>query len=177
MKLLTTLESKLGLTRPDVTVALFTVLTAFVGFLYTHFFDNREEQRQVQEAGMVLLSQRSVENMTAGKQGEASDNSTSSIEYDDGKPEQTDHGSNAQVVPGAIAGGSHGGLKGSIKHVNINIAMHAELMTLPGVGEVMAERIIAYRLSKPFERPEDIIKVRGIGPKTFERLKEYVVVD
>ncbi len=61
--------------------------------------------------------------------------------------------------------------------VNINTASKAELMTLPGVGEVIAERILEYRRHKRFETPEELMEVKGIGPKKFERLRPYIRVE
>ncbi|MCS6965545.1 MAG: helix-hairpin-helix domain-containing protein [Candidatus Kapabacteria bacterium] len=60
--------------------------------------------------------------------------------------------------------------------VNINIATKAELMSLPGIGAVIAERIVEYRQQKPFETPEELLEVKGIGPKKFERIRPYVRV-
>jgi competence protein ComEA len=60
--------------------------------------------------------------------------------------------------------------------VNINTATASELETLPGVGEVTAQRIIEYRVANgPFETIEEIQNVSGIGPKTFEEMRELIV--
>ncbi len=62
--------------------------------------------------------------------------------------------------------------------ININTAYAGDLELLPGVGEVMAERIIEYREQKRgFRRIEDIKQVKGIGDKKFEQIKEYIVVE
>lgn len=61
--------------------------------------------------------------------------------------------------------------------VNINTASAGELDTLPGIGPAYAQAIINYRLTNgPFVRIEDIEKVRGIGPKTFEKLKSRITI-
>ena len=57
--------------------------------------------------------------------------------------------------------------------VNINTAGVDELVTLPGIGKAYAERIVEYRQKNgPFKKVEDIVNVRGIGEKTFERIKD-----
>ena len=62
--------------------------------------------------------------------------------------------------------------------VELNTATAAELRTLPGVGVRTAERIIEYREEHGgFERVEDIMNVRGIGEKTFLRLRPLIRVD
>lgn len=61
--------------------------------------------------------------------------------------------------------------------VNINKATLEELETLPGVGESLGNRIIAYRKEQGrFKVIEDLKNVSGIGEKKFESLKEYIEV-
>jgi competence protein ComEA len=66
---------------------------------------------------------------------------------------------------------------GAGEKVNINTATEQELSTLKRVGPKYAQRIIDYRTSYgDFKAPEEIMKVKGIGPKTFEENKEIIVV-
>ncbi len=62
--------------------------------------------------------------------------------------------------------------------VNINKADLTELTTIPGVGTVIAQRIIDYRsVHGKFNRTEGLRNVKGIGEKTFAKIKEHVRVD
>ncbi|EIM64580.1 helix-hairpin-helix domain-containing protein [Desulfobacter postgatei] len=62
------------------------------------------------------------------------------------------------------------------KMVNINTAPKEELTTLKYVGDALADRIIEFRTSTPFVNIEDIMKVKGIGPKVFEANKDQISV-
>lgn len=58
-----------------------------------------------------------------------------------------------------------------------NRAPDVELARLPGVGPALAARIIADREAHgPFRRPDDLLRVRGIGPATLERFQESLDV-
>jgi competence protein ComEA len=83
---------------------------------------------------------------------------------------------------------AQGGLRGrliEIEHadrlvvdfkVDVNTASLTELITIPEVGQTLAQRIVDYRKQHgPYQAVEDLRHVRGIGPKTLERLKAYVL--
>lgn len=61
--------------------------------------------------------------------------------------------------------------------ININQASVQEIATLKGIGMSYAERIVQYRKDNgPFQSPEDIVKVRGIGPKALEANRDRITV-
>lgn len=62
--------------------------------------------------------------------------------------------------------------------ININTATVAELESLPGIGKKTAESIVAYRTEKgKFKSTKDLLKVKGIGDKSFEKFKNLVSVE
>ena len=61
--------------------------------------------------------------------------------------------------------------------VNLNTASVAQLETLPGIGKATAERILEYRQKNgSFKKVEDLMNVRGVGEKSFLKLKPLVTV-
>ena len=63
------------------------------------------------------------------------------------------------------------------RQVDLNTAGVAELERLPGIGYELAGRIVEFRSTHGgFTSAEDLTKVRGIGPKTIETLRDYIAV-
>src|SRR5215211_1907979 len=60
--------------------------------------------------------------------------------------------------------------------LDLNTATPEQLDTLPGVGEVTANRIIAYRSAHPFTTVDELLEVPGIGQRRFDQLKDLVTV-
>jgi competence protein ComEA len=81
--------------------------------------------------------------------------------------------------PGAGPGGGGSGGAGSAQPgapLDLNTATAEQLDTLPGVGEVTANQIIAYRDAHPFTSVDDLRQVPGIGDRRFELLNDLVTV-
>jgi competence protein ComEA len=61
--------------------------------------------------------------------------------------------------------------------ININTAGVKEIMKLPSIGKKKADAIIAFRQDNSgFEDINDLKKIEGIGKKTFEKIKEHIVM-
>ena len=69
-------------------------------------------------------------------------------------------------------------VQASASLININTATAYELDTLPGIGPVIAERIIEYREANGnFETPAQIMNVSGIGTETYLSIKDLITTD
>jgi competence ComEA-like helix-hairpin-helix protein len=63
------------------------------------------------------------------------------------------------------------------KPVNINSASSSELQTVPGIGPATAEKILQMRKSYgTFKSVDDLLSIRGIGPKRLEKMRKYLTV-
>jgi len=59
--------------------------------------------------------------------------------------------------------------------VDVNSADWPELLQLPGIGQTLAKRIVDSRREEgPFRDHKDLMRVRGIGPKTLETIRPYL---
>ena len=84
-------------------------------------------------------------------------------------------GSGVGGATGGNGGGNGGNSSGSGALVNINQASKEELMTLPGIGESKADKIIAYREANGrFNSPEGIMEISGIKDGLYNKIKDKI---
>ena len=76
-------------------------------------------------------------------------------------------------IPNQTIASNSGGVESKI---DINICTKEELITLPGIGEVLAGRILDYREENLFKTIDDIKNVSGIGEKKYDSIKELITV-
>lgn len=137
----------------------------------------------VKTPGLYELPQGSrVSDAVSAAGGMSEDANTSSVnlarQLTDG--EQIIVASNEDILAATETETSNGSPSGEVSSqgkVNINTASAEELMTLDGVGEATADKIIAYRQENgPFARIEEIKEVSGIGEKKFGAMKDAITV-
>jgi competence ComEA-like helix-hairpin-helix protein len=66
----------------------------------------------------------------------------------------------------------------ALASIDINRATTGDFTKLPGIGSELARRIVAYREKHgPFRRIEDLLVIRGIGPKKWRALRPYLRIE
>lgn len=60
--------------------------------------------------------------------------------------------------------------------ININSATKKELVLLKYVGDKTADKIIEYRKAQPFQKIEDLLKIKGIGQKMLDANKDKIII-
>ena len=178
MPFLHRMESRFGLTRGDVTIALFLAVTALVGFVYTHFFDDRGTLER-QEAFVQLVERYDSVNAArqsalSGSLKAASDSDSvarkwESLTEEEVLEERTGKASSSDARRKKLT------LK-DVVPVDINTAPASVLQLLPGIGEKTAQKIIEYRSKSPFRSVDQIMDVKGIGPGKLAKMKAYLTV-
>ena len=94
------------------------------------------------------------------------------------RPALTIAGTSVPTVTAAPPQAGWDGALEAARQVDVNAASVAELERLPGVGPALARRIVEEREQHgPFYSAEDLGRVRGIGPKTYQALKAYVRIE
>lgn len=83
------------------------------------------------------------------------------------------------VAPASAQAPAGDGAKasGPARPVDLNRAGAGDLATVPGIGKALAQRIVEFREEHgPFKRVEDLMKVKGIGEKSFEKIRPHVAI-
>ena len=175
-------------------LAVIALTLAFVCFMGGYFTGRKgavnivtvsSQQTQPHKAEAAALPDKVISNQPIADGTESSDANTGAA----GNNVTDDSNGNADDKPtagnGTVSGGetalqtpeTAGTPTGGDGKININLASQSELMDLPGIGSVLASRIVDYRRQHGgFSKIEDLRNVSGIGAKRYESIKDQITV-
>ncbi|MCF7824405.1 MAG: helix-hairpin-helix domain-containing protein [Candidatus Marinimicrobia bacterium] len=95
-----------------------------------------------------------------------------------GEPKLIDSSDIVAVIPNVVYSSDSSDMNNALHMINLNTAGVDELSTLPGIGPVIAERIVAYvQANGPFKAKENVILVKGVGDKLYARIQDLVTTE
>lgn len=160
------LQTMFRVTKSELTAVAMIFLGLFIGLVYKSIFPiNNETQNQVNsEEVYKLLDSLAEANKTTFVGTNINGESDSLLTVGDTvvKKESFFPGASKKSAPASP--------------VNLNTASKVELMKLPGIGESTAEKIIDYRKNKRFSTISEIMNVKGIGEKKYDKIKPFLIV-
>lgn len=150
----------------------FLILAIVAGGILLLVRENREkpnnELRIINNEGNI----ENIENRLIGIENKIDELSGSQSVQTSSQPVESEQGEVAGATTQAPASNYSTG------KININSASATQLDSLPGIGPAYAGRIIDYREANGgFKTIEEIENIKGIGPKTFEKLKDLITVN
>jgi competence protein ComEA len=154
MKPFQVFQERFGFTRNEIAVLLFLCVTFLVGAgvrWYRH--------QASTSAAVSPLEYREEDSAFIAR--------ARALLADTSGPGRTSRATSRRAAPPSLQDGS----------VDVNTATLEQLVSLPGIGEEIARRIIEYRGENgPFESVKELLEVKGIGPKKLERMRRFIVV-
>ncbi|MEP0860226.1 MAG: helix-hairpin-helix domain-containing protein [Ignavibacterium sp.] len=159
------LSKKLNLTQTELKISGFLILTLIVGILIKFIFSINEK------TDLTFYNYAQIDSIFFSSDENDGNNSEIINKNVDYKQEVFDFNKQSfnNVYTKQLP---------AEKSINLNKATKQELMSLPGIGETTAKNIIELRekIGK-FRKPEDLLKVKGIGSKKLDKIINYIFID
>ncbi len=151
----------LGISDAELTVALLLILGITLGIVGKYAYKPEKDNRISNEELLAVLDSVSEVNKTTYVGSNIENEPVAELAAQDTVVKKVE----PKIKKSEFSG-----------KVNINTASKSELQKLYRIGEKTADKIIEYRKQQPFSRKEDIMKVHGIGKKTFESIKGNIEI-
>ena len=159
MSLTNKLQTIFGVSKSELAISSIILLGLILGLILKSFNYDNENNKVTSEAIYKALDSLAEAQKTTYIGTDIKNNKLSKTQTVESSSQNTFISKKQKISSGKI---------------NINTASKLELMNLPGVGESTALKIIDYRSQQKFNSIEDIMNVKGIGPKKFEKMKPYI---
>lgn len=171
MKLLDNIAVKLGVTRAEMTAVTLLALLLLTGGALRYSGAVQEADKAIKTAETARYSEAEVDSLLslAMSAGETAPEPEAASAAAGTETEQTTQHRSANRTPKKNFSGT----------VALNSASLSRLQMIPGVGPVMAQRIIEFRKEKGgrINRINDLLEVKGIGKKKLELLEKHLTLD
>jgi len=171
MKFLDNVAVKLGITKAEMTAVTLLTFFLLLGGALKYSGSVQEADKAIAQAEVARYSEAEVDSLLslAMKPGDAVAAETRGIVA----------GNAEQEEPARKSSGRHPSKKKFTGTMAFRTASAAQLQRIPGVGPVMARRLIEFRKQKggKVEHFNDFLKVKGIGKKKLELLQQHLTLD
>lgn len=152
------IQTKFAITKAEINIALILIFGLTFGYFYNLIFNDNLSEQQIKEINYILDSlEQNGKSKYVGTDLEG--NYYYELANKTNQKKQKNNNSNRY----------------KIKPIDIRTASKIEIMRLPKIGESTASEIIKYRELNGFSNQRDIMLVKGIGIKTYAKIKKYLI--
>jgi competence ComEA-like helix-hairpin-helix protein len=165
MKRWTSFVNKTGVTKSELVLVLILLSGLLIGLIYRGFkpSENFEEVNYIEIYALL------------DSIAEAEKTSYTATDFKQNKIEALAK-ADTVIEKKSLYPGKKKVLPSTGELINLNTAMISDLTKLPGIGEKTAKKIIEYRKSSKFTSIDDILDVKGIGQKKFDKMKKFLTI-
>jgi competence protein ComEA len=171
MNFLQNLAVKLGITRAEMTAVTLLIFFLVLGGAVRYSGSVQEADRLIKKAELSRYSEAEVDSLLRLAQN---------VDYAAGDEAVERSGDEADDEKGKSAGQTARASKKTFTGtLTFNSASASQLQKIPGVGPVMAKRLVAFRAEKggKVKQFDDFLEVTGIGKKKLEVLKKHLTLE